>query len=165
MALFFIVPRCVLSKKAVGSLVSRFTACSTVEEGFAPRSARLLTSTYNIVARRTDGQRTQAGMGDTGSALHTRLSDRLAYFQQRSLGAVDTARRADVPGDAATQQRRGATANGPGRVQPEKMKPCPMPIGHIIQPCPPQMLRADGVEKRGHPILHNHLIIRMGSLG
>src|SRR5712692_7782869 len=137
MALFFIVPRCVLSKKAAGSLVSRFTACSTVEEGFAPRSARLLTATYDIVAPRTDGQRTQAGMGDTGSTIHTWLSDRLAYFQQRSLGAVDTARRADVPCDAATQQGRGAATNGPGRVQSKKMKPCPMPIGHIIQPRPP----------------------------
>src|SRR5712692_3450243 len=137
MALFFIVPRCVIPEKAAGSLVSRFTACSTVEEGFAPRSARLLTSTYNIVARRTDGQRTQAGMGDTGSALHTRWSDRLAYCQQRSLGAVNAARRADVPCDAATQQGRGATTNGPGRVQSKKMKPCPMPIDHIIQPRPP----------------------------
>jgi hypothetical protein len=71
MALFFIVPRCVIPKKAASSLVSRFTACSTVEKGFASRSARLLTSTDDIVARRIDGQRTQAGMGDTGSALHT----------------------------------------------------------------------------------------------
>ena len=44
-------------------------------------SGRLLTSTTDIVALRTYGQRTQAGMGDTCSAAHTQSSDRWAYFQ------------------------------------------------------------------------------------
>src|SRR4029453_1110996 len=120
--------------------------------------------TYDIVAPRTDGQWTQAGMGNTGSALHAQLSDLLAYFQQRSLGTVGATRRADIPSDAPPQQGRRATANSSGRVQPEKMKPRPVPVADIIQHRSPQMPRADRVEKRGNPILHEHFIIRMGSL-
>src|SRR5215510_7111157 len=99
-------------------------------------------------------------MSNTSSELHSRWSDHLAYFQQRTFGAVDTARGADIPSDTATQQGRGATANRPSRIQPEKMKPGPVPVTDIIQPCPAQMLRADGVEKCSHPILYDYLIIR-----
>lgn len=103
-------------------------------------------------------------MGDTGVATRIRWSNVGVYFHQWSLGAVDAARRADVSGDTPTQQGRGATTNGPSRVQPEKMEPRPVPIADIIQPRPPQMLCADGVEERGHPVLHNHRIIGPGFL-
>jgi hypothetical protein len=103
-------------------------------------------------------------MGDTRAAVQSRLSDLLAYFHQRSLGAVYAAGRSGVPGDAATKKEGGATANGTGSVQPEKMKSRSMSIADIIQQRPPQMLSADGVEERGNPILNDHLIIPTGGL-
>ena len=66
-------------------------------------SDRLLTATTDIVALRTYGQRTQAGMGDTCSAAHTQSSDCRAYFQQRSLGTFDAANSSGVPGNAQPQ--------------------------------------------------------------
>src|SRR6266446_3484189 len=100
-------------------------------------------------------------MGDTGSNRHTRWSDLLAYFQQRSLSAVGAARRTNIPCDAPPQQGGGATANGPGRVQSKKMKPRPMAIADIIQHRSPQMPRAEGVKERSNPVLHKHFIICM----
>jgi len=102
-------------------------------------------------------------MGDTCSAAHTQSSDCRAYFQQWSLGTVDAANSSVVPGNTPPQQEGGATAYGQGSVQPEKMKPGPLPSADIIQQRPPQMPRADGVEERGNPVLHNHRIIRTGS--
>ena len=102
-------------------------------------------------------------MGDTCSAAHTQSSDCRAYFQQRSLGTFDAANSSGVPGNAPPQQEGGATAHGQGSVQPEKMKPGPLPSADIIQQRPPQMPRADGVEERGNPVLHDHRIIRTGS--
>src|ERR1051325_10242773 len=104
-------------------------------------------------------------MGHTGAAVLDLVTQLAAYFQQRTLGALETSCRARIPGNAPPQNHGGAAPNRPTRVQSEKMKPRSVLIAHIIQSRPPQMLCTDRVEESRDPILHHHQIIRTGCCG
>ena len=93
-----------------------------------------ITLTDDIVTLLAQLHRAQPRMGDALPAVH-KLGRRLqVHLHQRSLGALDAALGARVVFDTPAQQNRGATANGPGRLHPEKMKPGALTIGDIIQP-------------------------------
>ena len=100
-------------------------------------------------------------MRDALPAVH-KLGRRLqVYIHQRALGALDAALGPGIVFYAPPQQNRRPTANGPGRLHPEKMKSGTLTIGDIIQPRSLEMLGAVRVEEGFDPVLHDHRIVRL----